>query len=74
MNDFLNLFHQQNKIYAYANGGFNQIVMNELIKLKFNYAFTTKHTPLTELTNLFEIPRIDATKTNLIFNHTDGSR
>lgn len=66
MNDFLIKLNQNQKIYAYANGGYNNNVISLLEQYKFDFAFTTRHMSANKEDHKFEIPRIDATKTNLI--------
>jgi peptidoglycan/xylan/chitin deacetylase (PgdA/CDA1 family) len=63
---FIDMFSQDQKIYAYANGGFNYFAKNSIQKNKFTHAFTTGHRSVVLGDENFEIPRIDATKTNLI--------
>jgi hypothetical protein len=67
MNNFLFKFRQEQKFYAYANGGYNDFVIQEIKKNGFDYAFTTGHRSASKTDPIFELPRIDATKTNLIY-------
>jgi peptidoglycan/xylan/chitin deacetylase (PgdA/CDA1 family) len=66
MNDFLITLNQNQKFYAYANGGYNNMVYSILEQYNFDFAFTTKHMSVSKEDFKFEIPRIDATKTDLI--------
>jgi peptidoglycan/xylan/chitin deacetylase (PgdA/CDA1 family) len=67
MNDFLMNLNQEVKYYAYANGGYNLYVINKLMEFNFDLAFTTGHRSVQKSDSSLEIPRIDATKTDLIF-------
>jgi hypothetical protein len=67
MNEFLSNLNQDVKYYAYANGGYNEYVINKLRECNFELAFTTGHRSAQKSDDPLEIPRIDATKTNLIF-------
>ena len=66
MNVFLTNLMQDVKYYAYANGGYNELVINKLTEFNFDLAFTTAHRLVQILDKPFEIPRLDATKTDLI--------
>lgn len=66
MNEFLSNLNQDVKYYAYANGGYNEYVINKLTEFNFDLAFTTGHRSVQKSDIPLEIPRIDATKTNLI--------
>ena len=66
MNAFLTILTQDVKYYAYANGGYNEFVISKLTELNFDLAFTTGHRLVHKTDKPFEIPRIDATKTDLI--------
>lgn len=66
MNDFLTSLMQDFKYYAYANGGYNEYVINRLTVFNFDFAFTTGHRHVQDSDKPLEVPRIDATKTDLI--------
>lgn len=66
MNAFLTNLMQDVKYYAYANGGYNEFVINKLSEFNFDLAFTTGHRLVQISDKPLEIPRIDATKTDLI--------
>jgi peptidoglycan/xylan/chitin deacetylase (PgdA/CDA1 family) len=66
MNEYLTKLGQNIKVYAYANGGYNNKVISLLEQYKFDFAFTTRHKSVHKEDHKFEIPRIDATKTDLI--------
>lgn len=66
MDSFLNSFSIKEKYFAYANGGYNDNVIDELNKYNFIYSFTTGHRKVEVEDNNMFLPRIDATKTDLI--------
>lgn len=68
MSNFLLKINQNVKLYAYANGGYTDFVLKELVGLGFDFGFTTEHRAIVDLERPFELPRIDGTKTNLIFD------
>jgi hypothetical protein len=61
-NKFLNNLSQSQKVYAYANGGYNQNVLEVLKVYEFDYGFTTKNHSASLTDFALEMPRIDATK------------
>ena len=67
MNFFLESFKVEKKYFSYPNGGFNDDVVNELMCYNFKYAFTTGHRKLDSKDHILKLPRLDATKTDLIF-------
>lgn len=66
MDSFLNSIKVDKKYLAYANGGYNDKVLYELNKYSFDCAFTTGHRKIELTDDKMLLPRIDATKTNLI--------
>ena len=66
MNKFLTDLNIDKKVYAYANGGFNNYVKEKISDLGFQLAFTTANSKLKNFKNKLELPRIDPSKTKLI--------
>lgn len=66
MDMFLSQFSQDHKIYAYANGGFTDYVLQQVILRGYDFAFTTGHRSVISDDSNWILPRIDATKTDLI--------
>jgi peptidoglycan/xylan/chitin deacetylase (PgdA/CDA1 family) len=66
MDNFISQFNQDKKLYAYANGGFNDFVIEQILFRNYDYAFATGHRKVEKTDPHWVIPRIDATKTKLI--------
>ncbi len=66
MDNFLSKYVQEKKMYAYANGGYNDFIVKQVISRGYDFAFITGHRNVSIQDSNWLLPRIDATKTELI--------